>query len=152
MNGRHYRRPTCVTGGTTREYRVKRHKNASLFLFTLTACLLLALAAAGVLAVDFGGRAVREGAEPTAAFAVSEAGQAKLSFLGREYRADVSFLLSADRFLVKTGTHLSRLTPACLRLAVAGLPTVGRKIEQGSRALLFLIHKTRMALLGNLPQ
>ena len=136
MKGKRYRRPTCLTGGTTKEYRVPAHRAASTFLFTLTACLLLALTAAGILAVDFGGRAVREGAEPTAAFAVSEEGEAKLSFLGREYRADVSFLLETDRFLVKTGTHLNRLIPACLRLAVAGLPTVGKIIEQESRALL----------------
>ena len=140
MKGKHAaprrRKKKNPSGGDTREFVFpQKHTRAGLFFFTFVTCLLLAAAAAAVLAVDYGGRAMNVGAEPTAAFAVSEAGEAHLSFLGRDYRADVSFLLAADSFLTRTAGYLSRRVPASLRLAVKELPVLYDKTEKTAKAV-----------------
>ncbi len=94
------------------------------------------------MSVDFRGRDTAEGADLTFAFAVSEEGKAKLSFLGRDVTADVSFLRPVGDFLSETGTLLSSRIPGTLRMIGYGLPEgykqVCRVLAHGEKAVVDL--------------
>lgn len=90
----------------------------------------MAGAAAATLSVDYRGRNVADGADLTLAFAVSEEGKAKLSLLGRDMEADVSFLRPVGDFLEETGGLINSRLPGTLRLMVDGVPRLYRAVAE----------------------
>ena len=111
--------------GDTKEFSVKvRHGYFSYFFFTLFVCALLVALAFMILSVDFFGRGAFEKTDATFALAVSESGQAKLSFFGRDYFADVSFLTPLSDALCEYGEIVKTATPKCILLFFESVPKV----------------------------
>ena len=127
-----YRAKTRRRKDATREfYPTRRRRDAAYFFFTLFVCLMLVLLAFAALNVDFSGRAMKNGDEPTLAFKVSQSGQAKLTLLGRDYFADVSFLSPVGEFMQKAENIAADRMPAALKLTIKAIP---RLYEAASRA------------------
>lgn len=118
-------RMTASAAGDTKEFRLpprRRRFFARYFFFTLFICLLMAAAVAAALSVDFRGRMVAEETDLSLAFAVSEEGKARLSLLGRNMEADLSFLAPVKGFFQKTGDFLRSRTPGTFRVIAEGIP------------------------------
>ena len=108
--------------GDTREFFVPRKNGARYFFFTLFACLLLALFGAAVLSVDYFGRAMSFGDEPTFVFNVTQEGEAKLTLLGRDYSADVSFLAVVGERTGDAANMIKQMMPKSVILMLSGIP------------------------------
>ena len=117
--------------GDTREFALPRkHRFASYFFFTLFICALLVTLAIMILSVDFFGRSTFEKTDATLTLAISESGQAKLSLLGKEYTADVSFLTPLSDTLCEGLEIIEKATPKCIVLFFEGVPEMYDKISR----------------------
>ena len=113
------------SSGDTVEFKPPvKHRRISYFLFTLLVCALLAGMAAAVLAVDYWGREISDGTETAFAFGISEEGKARLSFLGRNYDADISFLAPAADFFARAGEVIGSQVPESLRFLMGSVPKI----------------------------
>lgn len=139
--------PQSSINGDTREFAVvTRRPAASYFFFTLFICFLLAFLAAAVLSVDYFGRAMSDGAEFTLAFNVSQDGQAHLSFLGRDYNADISFLAPVKDFLGKGASAAGEALPESLRFVFGAIP----ELYRGAASLAATVEKYIFELISSL--
>lgn len=113
------------SSGDTREFALpSKHHYLSYFFFTLFICILLVSLALAILSVDFFGRSTFEKTDATLALAISESGQAKLSLLGKEYTADVSFLAPLSDALCEGAEIIKKATPKSILVFFEGVPQV----------------------------
>lgn len=145
--GTHFAKKKALVSGDTREFVLpKKHRYASYFFFTLFICALLVALTVAVLSVDFFGRGAFEKTEATLALAISESGQAKLSLLGKDYTADVSFLNPISDTLCESLEIVGNAIPKTVVWFFEGVPElygeVARLIGEAEGEIISLL-KTR---------